>query len=276
MSSGIVRPVEGPRIGLIGYGAIGRELARQLAFKASAERIVGVLLPPDSPSREQAQRDGLCIVASLDELITLGPNRVVECACREAVAGYAVQLVEAGQPVIVASCSALVDDELRGRIARAGAEHGGCVLVPAGAIGGLDALAAMAQAGLETVIYRARKAPDAWRGTAAETMCDLGSGLPTVFFEGSARQAATLFPRNANVVASVGLAGAGLDDTRAQLMSDPAATANRHEIEAHGRAGTMHFTMLAAVFPDRPRTSIITTYSLLDAALNLIAPIRLG
>jgi aspartate dehydrogenase len=276
MPQGIARPTEGPRIALIGYGAIGRELARQLPSKASAGRIVGVLARPDSRSREQAQQDGLSVAASLDELIGLRPDRVVECAGREAVAGYAVRLVEAGQPVIVASSGALIDDELRGRIARASMDHGGYVLVPAGAIGGLDALAAMARAGLETVTYRGRKPPDAWRGTAAETMCDLGAGLPLVFFEGSARQAAMLFPRNANVVASVGLAGVGLDDTRAQLVSDPAATANRHEIEAQGRAGTMRFTIVAAVFPDHPRTSIITTYSLLDAALNLTAPIRLG
>lgn len=276
MQPAVARPAEGPRIALIGYGAIGRELARQLPSKASAASIAGVLLRPDSPSREQARRDGIRIVATLDELIGLRPDRVVECAGREAVAGYAVRLIEAGQPVIVASSSALVDDALRGRIARASADHGGHVLVPAGAIGGLDALAAMARAGLETVTYRGCKPPDAWRGTAAETMCDLNAGLPTAFFEGSARQAATLFPSNANVVASVGLAGAGLDDTRVQLVSDPAATANRHELEAEGRAGTMRFTISAAVSPDNPRTSVLTAYSLLGAALSLIAPIRLG
>jgi aspartate dehydrogenase len=76
------------------------------------------------------------------------------------------------------------------------------------------------------VTYQSRKSPASWRGSYAEQLIDLNAvSEASVFFEGSAREAARLFPANANVAATVALGGVGMDETRVQLMVDPATNA---------------------------------------------------
>ena len=102
----------------------------------------------------------------------------------------------------------------------------------------MDAIAAMRMGGLETVRYRSRKPPVAWRGTPAEKVVDLATlAKPAVLYRGNARQAALLYPQNANVAATVALAGLGFERTEVELVADPAAPGNVHEIEATGTAG---------------------------------------
>jgi aspartate dehydrogenase len=143
------------------------------------------------------------------------------------------------------------------------------VLVPAGAIGGLDVLGAARMAGLERVDYTGRKAPKAWRGTRAERLVDLdGVTEAGVFFEGDARTTALEFPQNANVVAAVALAGIGFEKTRVRLMVDPAASSNRHRVEASGAFGQFAVDVTARTLPQNPKTSMLAPYSLLRALRN--------
>lgn len=89
--------------------------------------------------------------------------------------------------------------------------------------------------------YRSRKSPASWRGSYAEQLIDLSAvNEAQIFFEGSAREAARLFPANANVAATIALGGIGLDATRVQLMVDPATQRNTHTLHAEGLFGEFH------------------------------------
>jgi aspartate dehydrogenase len=89
-----------------------------------------------------------------------------------------------------------------------------------------------------------------------------------VFFEGSAREAAGLYPKNVNVGAAVALAGLGFEQTRIKLASEPAIPGPLGIIEAAGAFGTLRFEILALASPDNPKTSWITGHSLVSAALD--------
>ena len=116
------------------------------------------------------------------------------------------------------------------------------------------------------VTYTSIKPPQAWDGTPAQNLL-AGSAreVRTTFFEGSAREAATQYPKNANVGATVSLAGLGLDRTIVRLVSDPEASGPLGIIEAEGEFGTFRFEILAYASPRNPKTSLLAAHSLLAA-----------
>ena len=140
----------------------------------------------------------------------------------------------------------------------------------------MAALAAARMAGIDSVTYTGRKPPAAWAGSPAEKAVDLeGLQAETVFFEGSARQAAQAYPKNANVAATLALAGIGMDATRVRLVADPAATANTHEFSVRSKA--TDFSMILEGKPSalNPRTSQLTVLSLARAVLNRTATLAI-
>jgi aspartate dehydrogenase len=148
------------------------------------------------------------------------------------------------------------------------------ILLPAGAIGGIDAIAAMRVGGLASVRYRSRKPPAAWRGTAAEQVIDLTKlTRRTVLYKGNAGEAALRYPQNANVAAAVALAGLGFEATEVELVADPDAPGNVHEIEAEGTAGRFAITLQGKPSRTNPKTSALAALSVARALLNEAATI---
>ena len=159
--------------------------------------------------------------------------------------------------------------------------HGGiardvvAALRQAGAgIGGLDAIAAMRLGGLHAVRYRSRKPPAAWRGSPAEQVADLDKlTARTVHYRGNAGEAALRYPQNANVAAAVALAGLGFEKTEVELVADPAAPGNVHEIEAEGVAGRFAIQLQGRPSRNNPKTSALAALSVARALINLEATI---
>ena len=106
-------------------------------------------------------------------------------------------------------------------------------------------------------------------GTAAEKAVDLaGVTSPVCFFTGDAREAASVYPQNANVAAAVALAGAGFEKTKIELVADPSAAGNLNEIVAEGPFGKFEIRQLGKTRPEAPRTSISAPLSIVRAVLN--------
>lgn len=257
------------RFGLIGYGAIGRLLVEEvLAGKAGDVELTAVLL---RPGREEAR---LPVVHTVKELRAAGATVVVEAAGEEAVAAYGLEILTSGIELAIASAGALSQPELIHQLQGAAREAGSRLVLPAGAIGAIDALSSMRLAGLRSVLYRGIKPPSAWAGSRAAELCDLNRlEVREQFFHGTAREAAAAFPKNANVAAIVGLAGLGLDETCVELVADPHVAGNRHEIEADGATGRFRYCVEGHPSKDNPRTSLLTVYSLLRYLANREAAI---
>jgi aspartate dehydrogenase len=174
------------------------------------------------------------------------------------------------------SLGALADEALHAALVAAARGAGSRLVLPAGAIGGIDLLRAMATAGIEAVRYTSRKPPAAWRGTPAEGLVDLGAiEGPVAFFEGDARAAARDYPRNANVAATVALAGIGFERTRVRLIADPGASANLHEVSVRSAAANFEMRIEGVPSAANPRTSAATVHSLAREVLNRRAPLAI-
>ena len=128
--------------------------------------------------------------------------------------------------------------------------------------------------GLKSVRYRSIKPAAAWPNSPAEKIADLARLTErTVLYEGTARAAALDFPQNANVAATVALAGLGFEGTRVELVADPAAPGNIHEIEAEGASGRVTIRLQGKPSPSNPKTSALTALSIARALLNETAAI---
>lgn len=246
-------------IGLIGEGAIGRYVQDALARRGlvpGAWIVRPARAEPGSPRVSRAN--------DLPEGITL----MIDCAGHAALAEHGPAILERGIDLLTVSLGALADPILYNRLERAADAGRSRLHLASGAIGALDCLQAARIGGLDHVRYTGRKPPSGWLGSPAETEFDLTAlDHAAVHFSGTARQASTAYPKNANVAAAVALAGIGFDRTTVELIADPAVTANIHEITASGAFGQFAFRIEGAALPDNPKSSAL-------AAMSVVATIE--
>jgi len=259
---------------LIGCGAIGKLVLEKLAGERTL-RITHVL--ERSTRRVELQRalgDSVSVISDPAELDAL-PDCALECAGHAAVRDFVVPLLAQGVDAAVVSVGSLADAGLAESLADAAMRGGSQLTLVSGAIGGIDAIASASVGGLDDVRYTGRKPPPGWRGTPAERAFDLATlAAAQVIFEGTAREAARLYPKNANVAATVALAGIGLDRTQVRLVADPTVERNHHHVSMHGAFGEMALSMSGRPLPDNPKTSSLAAYSAVRALRNFGASVR--
>lgn len=266
-------PVGALRVALVGWGAIARRFAELLLARNEGRVVLcGVCLASDRAEADLPA--GVPRIADAQQLAAACPDVVVEAAGREAVSQWGEAALTHSDAFIVASTSAFADDALLERLTRIARDRASQLVIPPGAIGGVDALAAASALALADVAHTIVKPAAAWRGTEAETLLDLDAlEEATTFFSGSAREAAARFPQNANVTVITALAGLGLDATRVALVADPGATRNRHVIHARGEFGVLDVAIEARPLPSNPKSSEMTALGLVRLVENRIRPL---
>ena len=257
---------------LIGFGAIGRAVYQRMQAHAGV-RITHIVVSEAKVAGLQAEL-GSCVTVT--HQVPPATPLVLECAGHTALTDHVLPALQRGIECAVLSMGAMSAPGLPEQL-QAAAEQGGTQLhLLAGAIGGIDALAAARQAGLDSVTYIGRKPPAGWRGSPAEQLVNLDTLTePTVILQASAREAARLYPKNANVAATLSLAGLGLDRTQVRLIADPTVRENIHEIEAQGAFGEMQVRMRGKPLADNPKTSALTVLSALRFLHNRVNAVTL-
>ena len=242
-------------------------LARPAGAAAARARLAGELAGVAS---------GVAVVEDATHLLAERPDLVVECAGHVAADAHAPAVLRAGVDVILVSIGALADPGLEASLRAAAAEGGARLILPAGAVGAVDLLSALGAAGGLEVRYRGTKPPAAWAGTPAAEILDLAGVVePTVFFTGSAREAATAYPKNANVAATLALAGAGFEDTRVELVADPSAPGNVHEYSVASPLASYTIRIENKPSAANAKTSVTTVYSVLREIRNRVGPVAI-
>lgn len=263
-------------VAVAGLGSIGRVLARKLAAGALPMTELRAVAARDA-TKARGWLDGIgCSVPvlALEELPTAA-DLVVECTPAALVGDIAEPVLRAGKTVMILSAGALLARPDLVALAR---EHGGQIIVPSGALLGLDAVSAAAEGEIHSVRMVTRKPVKGLVG--APYLVERGIDLtaidgPTKIFEGTAREAATGFPANLNVAAALSLAGIGADRTRQEIWADPALTRNVHRIVVEADSARLDMT-IENVPSENPKTGRITALSVLSALRKIRGPLRVS
>jgi aspartate dehydrogenase len=263
------------RIAIAGLGAIGREIARGLAGGMTGLALACVAAR--DKAQAQAWLDAERIVCPVVDFPDFPQHAdlAVECAPAALLETICRPMLEAGKQVLVLSCGALLP---RPDLIALAEQHGGRIIVPTGALIGLDAVAAAAEGSIQTVRMITRKPPNGLAGApylVANKISVDGLNEAKCVFSGTAREAAAGFPANVNVVAALALAGVGPDRTLIDIWADPAVTRNCHTIEVE--ADSARFSMSIENVPsENPKTGRIVALSVLATLRKLNAPLRVG
>jgi aspartate dehydrogenase len=157
-------------------------------------------------------------------------------------------------------------------------QTGARILVPTGALIGLDAVRAAAEGTIRSVTMITRKPPEGLEGAPHLVQNNIsvkGLAEPKKVFDGTARDGARGFPANVNVAAALSLAGIGPDATRLQIWADPTVTRNTHSIEVDSDSAS--FSMRIENVPsENPRTGRIVALSVVAALRGLTSEVKVG
>jgi len=298
------------RVALVGYGAIGTVVARELLAGVAVPGAVltAVLVrthrprPPELPPHvawycsEGAGPvaagapsgssgggggdggDGGCAGGGGGAAAffrSAGWDIAVEVAGQPSVRAHGARCLHGGRDYLVTSIGALTDEALHARLRGAASVGRARLLLAAGAMPACDWMqgASLAPGGATESVMTMTKPPRSWRGTPAEQSHDLAAlSRRTVLFEGTAREAASRFPKNSNIAAMLAFATAGLDRTRAVLVADPAAERVVVAVDFHSAtAGRIAFEMVGKPSEDNPATGQDVPFSVLRSIRSLCA-----
>src|SRR4029453_1113905 len=256
------------RVGIVGMGVIGTAIAKAASGDLAGIELAGVAV------RDPAKAGGFPAYP-LDELIHRS-DLIVEAATQAALREFGPTVLAAGKHLMVLSVGALVGvlDEW----ARLAEKHGCRILVPSGAIAGLDGVKGAREGAITAVTMETRKPPRGLAGAPwiEQEKIDLDAiREETLIFEGTATEAVRAFPANVNVVAALSLAGIGPERTRIKLYAGPGQARNQNRITMEGEFGTLRIEV-ENVPSENPRTGRLSYLSAIAMLREMGAAAQVG
>ncbi|MCQ2085269.1 MAG: aspartate dehydrogenase [archaeon] len=255
------------RITIVGCGSIGSKLAKAADDMDEVKRIYLVDIRKDLADKVAASLKKAIVVDSIeDELYHC--DLVIEASSQAAAREIAPRVVSRGVDMMIMSVGSLVDDEYRNALFQKAKEHEAKIFIPTGALCGVDGLRSASGDEILSVTLTTTKGPKSLLGV--QFLIDNGIDVEkvtekTVVYEGSAREAVKIFPKNINVAATVALMGIGFDRTKVKIIVDPNTTSNSHELKVEGNFGTFASTTYNVPSPDNPKTSYLAALSAISA-----------
>jgi aspartate dehydrogenase len=262
-------------VAIAGLGAIGLPVARALDEGIVGLRLIGVASRDHVKARARlADFQAEPPLMDLEELAEA--DIVVEAAPASVFERIALPALQAGRIFVPSSAGALLP---RMHLAKLAIQTGARIVVPTGAIIGLDGIRAAAEGPVESVSIETRKPPVALAG--APHLIKHGIEVteltePLLVFDGNALDAAAGFPANANVAAALALAGVGPVRTKVRIWADPGVTRNIHTIQVEADAARFSITVENVPNAENPRTGKLAGLSVLACLRGLVSTFRVG
>jgi len=253
-------------VGIAGLGNIGTEVARWLAAAAPRSlRLAAVAGRDRGAIAERLAALGIEAEAVALDALAGRCDVVVDCLAPEASGGLLETCIDGGGTIVEINVGVLLlEPAWIERARRAGTR----LLVPSGAVAGVDALRAAAMGRIDRVRIRSSKPPAGLDAAAASE--------PSRVFAGTAREAVAAWPRNMNISATLALAGLGGERTEVEIWSDPTLERNVHEVEIESDSTRLHIRIENRPSAANPRSSAITAQSVCATLAGIVDPVRIG
>jgi aspartate dehydrogenase len=275
MANVLESPRTNLRVAIAGLGPIGKRVAEALD-----RGIDGLALVAVSAQNPDKHRSWLATLTRAPAILPVeglseAADMVIECAPSKLLRSIVAPFVSGGKIAVILSVGALLENEDLIELAK---QNGGQIVVPTGALLGLDAVTAAAIGTIHSVRMVTRKPVTGLAGAPyiVENNIDIERITePLKIFDGTAREAAKGFPANLNVAVALSLAGIGPDRTKLEIWADPALTRNVHRVDVE--SDSARFSMSIENIPsENPKTGLITALSVIAYLRKQYAPLRVG
>jgi aspartate dehydrogenase len=242
------------RIGLLGCGAIGTQIANAIDSGKINATLTHVYDDSKEASSSLVEKlNTKPIIVENPHLLSSNPlDLIVEAASQDAVRDVGLSVLQNKKDLMIMSVGALLDESIYDILSDACKDFKKTIFLPSGAIAGLDGLKAVHDE-LESLSITTTKHPRS-----------LKLDSKTIIFQGTAQEAVSLFPANINVAALLSLSGIGSEKTKVAIIADPDTDKNTHHIEASGSFGKMTFTIENFPDPNNPKTSRLAILSAIE------------
>jgi aspartate dehydrogenase len=265
------------RVGIIGYGSIGKEIIAATRRNEIPNARIVALFDKESTVFNKVDYDTgeLNLFSDFDEFynsdIYSNIDIIIECASKGAIKEYGKKIIDSKKDLIVLSVGAFSDEKYLIELQNLSNLNNTKILIPTGAIAGLDSIRSVKKY-LNTLTIVTTKNPKSLIGAPYFKTSKIRIDeilKETVLFEGNAVDAIELFPANVNVAVSVALAGIGLVKTQVKIVADPTLSVNKHEIVGEGTFGKIQIVVQNIPSPSNPRTSYLASLSAIECLRGL-------
>ncbi|MGJ8645292.1 MAG: aspartate dehydrogenase [Marinomonas colpomeniae] len=270
------------KVGIIGLGAIGQHVANSIENgEVGKAELVSLLCRNKEKyltiNADKSEHFKLLITDSSDVFFATKPDIIIEAAGQETLSQYGVEILEKGIDLLVSSIGLFTDDHVLNAFIQAAEKSGSKLLLSSGALPAVDWMSAASLSKVNDVSITQTKPVNSWKGTPAENFVDLDAiKVPTCFFEGTARESASLFPKSSNISAMLALATVGLDSTKVKLIADPMESVMYTDIAFDSEVGKLQTRWQGVPSEVTPSTSADVPLTIVKALKNLTSSVCYG
>lgn len=266
------------KIGIVGCGTIGTELAKKICDEFKERAILASLFDKEIEKAFRLQsrlKKKKIVCLNLEDLIGRA-DLVIETASVESSFEIAKAAISAKKDIFVMSTGGLLEHPEIFSLAK---ENDCSIFIPSGAVCGIDGIKAANLGKINKVILTTRKPPQAFKGSPfiLKNRINLDSiKEETLLFEGKALDAVIAFPQNINVAATLSIAGAGQENTFVRIITSPEYKKNIHEIEIEAESGDIYTRCENLPSPENPKTSYLAILSAIATLKQILEPVKIG
>jgi aspartate dehydrogenase len=270
------------KVGIIGLGAIGGHVANCIEKGEGGRSELVSLLCRDKDkylaiNENQSHHFRSIITDDIDAFFATKPDIIIEAAGQTTLNQYGIEILERGIDLLVSSIGLFTNDDILNKFITTAEQSGAKILLSAGALPALDWMSASSLSEVKSVLIVQEKPVISWKNTRAEELINLDSiSVPTCFFEGTAREAANIFPKSSNISAMLALATVGLDNTKVRLVADPISPIMNTHIEFDSAVGKLQLSCQGIPSDINPSTSTVVPLSILKSIKNISSSINYG